>query len=601
MLRDNMTNVKGLVGCASVACLCVLSACGAEGPSGVTSQTSKAVAGTVTATPTTDLLDGQEITLSLSGFEPNGEFAFTQCRAGTTTIRECLQWSPVPTDASGSSELVVNVRRSFWTGWGRFVSCEAVDSCTLAVGTYEDLTTAHFVQLDFRNVGPIPIPVQKVTVTPSTGLRDLDVVQVYATGFFPFGSLVSVQCPAQWATYEDCERLDGFDIFINPAGDTAWKLRVRQTLHPATGGTFVCDAPGACVMVALQSEMQASTPLSFIEIGAPLRGSVQAPGPVASGQDYPVTGAGWTPNATIQVRTCPADPNRELPCTEFKNVAGNAQGTLSTSAPAPSYLQHMDDPEWVDCALAPGNCVLQVQDARDPQGTRVAVPLTLTSNAVRGSVTVDQQDPILELAPVRLLGSGFSPSQVLNVQLCTAPGFASCQPVEVVGRSNQQGVTTDAGGAFRAYVRFRPTEECYAASKPCALLVNDPRAVTASAVRIPLAFTSAETIQVTSRYEPEYESLLQEGVRLSGWTAPELQLEGGVRLLWILGLAGQSSSTHLSRSGTYSHTTTYSATLYRYWAEQAVRFDYTVDEFQKTGALFWSWYLAGMPPLPTPS
>lgn len=601
MLRGNVTNTKRLGGCVGIACLCVLDACGGEGPSEVTNQTSKAVAGTVTATPTTDLLDGQGVTLSLSGFPPNGEFSFTQCRAGTTTLRECLHWSPVPTDASGSAELVVNVRRSFWTGWGRFVSCEAVDSCTLAVGTYEDLTSAHFVQLDFRNVGPIPIPVQKVAVTPSTGLRDLDVVQVHTTGFFPFGSLVSLQCPAQWATYEDCERLDSFDAFINPAGDVSWKVRARQTLQPATGGTFVCDVPGACVMVALQSDMHAVAPLSFIEIGAPLRGSVQAPGAVASGQDFPVTGSGWTPNATIQVRTCPADPSRELPCTEFKNVAGNAQGTLSTTAPAPSYLQHMDDPEWVDCALAPGHCVLQVQDARDPQGARVTVPLTLTSNAVRGSVTVDQQDPILEVAPVRLIGSGFSARQILNVQLCTAAGFASCQPVEIAGRSDQASITTDAGGVFRAYVRFRPTEQCYAASKPCALLVNDPRAITASAVRVPLAFTSAETIQVTSRYEPEYESLLQEGVRLSGWTAPELQLEGGVRLLWILGSAGQSSSTHLSRSGTYSHTTTYSATLYRYWAEHAARFDYTVDEFQKIGAVFWSWYLAGMPPLPRPS
>src|SRR5205814_586335 len=30
----------------------------------------------------------------------------------------------------------------------------------------------------------------------------------------------------------------------------------------------------------------------------------------------------------------------------------------------------------------------------------------------------------------------------------------------------------------------------------------------------------------------------------------------------------------------------------------AARFDYTLEEFQKVGALFWAWIQAGMPPLP---
>ncbi|HMJ11628.1 MAG TPA: neocarzinostatin apoprotein domain-containing protein, partial [Polyangiaceae bacterium] len=396
------------------------------------------------------------------------------------------------------------------------------------------------------------------------------------------------------------ERIENFEPDADPLGNVSFKVRVRQTLQLGKGGIFVCDEPGACVLAAMQFDMRATIPVSFVELGPALRGTVVVPTPVESDQDFTVTGSGWTPDATIQLRTCPADPAREVLCTEFKSVPGNAQGTFSTTASAPSFLQQWEVPGWVDCAAAPGTCVLQVQDRRDPAGTRVA-PLTLHSSALRGTVSVDEQAPMLALTPVRVTGSGFSPNQVLNVQICTAPGFLACDPIPLVIRNNQQSVTTDAAGAFRVYVRFYDAQMCYEANSPCSLLVNDPRALTASAVRVPITLTSAETIQVTSKYEPEYESLLQEGVQLSGWAPPRLQLEGGARLLWLLGSAGLSSSTQLSRSGTYSHTTTYSVDEYKLWAEQAARFDYTVDEFQKTGALFWSWFLAGMPPLPTPS
>jgi hypothetical protein len=36
---------------------------------------------------------------------------------------------------------------------------------------------------------------------------------------------------------------------------------------------------------------------------------------------------------------------------------------------------------------------------------------------------------------------------------------------------------------------------------------------------------------------------------------------------------------------------------YRLWSERAAQFDYTVEELQKIGALFWSWVLASQPPL----
>jgi hypothetical protein len=54
----------------------------------------------------------------------------------------------------------------------------------------------------------------------------------------------------------------------------------------------------------------------------------------------------------------------------------------------------------------------------------------------------------------------------------------------------------------------------------------------------------------------------------------------------------------LPRTGSIAHTTRYSYYQYLAVSAQAARYDYTVDEAQKDGALFWSWLLAGRPPLP---
>lgn len=51
--------------------------------------------------------------------------------------------------------------------------------------------------------------------------------------------------------------------------------------------------------------------------------------------------------------------------------------------------------------------------------------------------------------------------------------------------------------------------------------------------------------------------------------------------------------------GTFTHATEYSVSDYMHWSDLAARFDYTLEELQKTGALFWAWLATGRPPLPT--
>lgn len=62
-------------------------------------------------------------------------------------------------------------------------------------------------------------------------------------------------------------------------------------------------------------------------------------------------------------------------------------------------------------------------------------------------------------------------------------------------------------------------------------------------------------------------------------------------------MPGKNATPLRERAGTHVHTTSYSVADYRLWSERAAQFDYTVEELQKIGALFWSWVLAGQPPL----
>jgi hypothetical protein len=67
--------------------------------------------------------------------------------------------------------------------------------------------------------------------------------------------------------------------------------------------------------------------------------------------------------------------------------------------------------------------------------------------------------------------------------------------------------------------------------------------------------------------------------------------------LWVLKAGGAASGAQLPPGGSFSHTTRYARTDYVQLSILAAEHDYTLAELQKSGTLFWSWLLAGQPPL----
>jgi hypothetical protein len=129
-------------------------------------------------------------------------------------------------------------------------------------------------------------------------------------------------------------------------------------------------------------------------------------------------------------------------------------------------------------------------------------------------------------------------------------------------------------------------------------VVADFDAMTETAVWIPLTFVTPTDVQVTSRYEPAYQALFAQGVTLSNRSPAELQRMGAAGLAWLLYGSPGASAAHLPNTGTLAHTTSYTRADYVFWSRAAANFDFTLAEMQKVGALFFSWLLAGRPPLP---
>jgi hypothetical protein len=92
--------------------------------------------------------------------------------------------------------------------------------------------------------------------------------------------------------------------------------------------------------------------------------------------------------------------------------------------------------------------------------------------------------------------------------------------------------------------------------------------------------------------------LLQRGVSLSGSSVPALQNFGSAVMLYLFGLSRPAGTAPQPNEGTVSYTTSYSAAQYLDLSQRASQYDYTLEELQRDGALFWSWILAGKPPIP---
>ncbi|MGH9016527.1 MAG: neocarzinostatin apoprotein domain-containing protein, partial [Acidimicrobiales bacterium] len=151
---------------------------------------------TVTADPSTDLLDGQTVAVTASGLKAKELYGIIDCTTGATDISNCDISTILdiePADATGSISTSVTVNRFIAPeASGTQVDCATADACVLAVAP-GDGTIAASTPLAFSDVAVVS---PAVTADPSTGLLDQQTISVGATGFPGAATVAFVECPA---------------------------------------------------------------------------------------------------------------------------------------------------------------------------------------------------------------------------------------------------------------------------------------------------------------------------------------------------------------------------------------------------------------------
>lgn len=205
---------------------------------------------TLTADPATDLVDGDAVELVGSGFDPERGLVIAQCAATATSSRGCV--GDVTTfgftDDGSFDGFFFGVLAKFVDGRGRTVDCRVV-ACQVVVAHGQFGRHAR-ADLQFDPDAPLLRPT--LTVTPSTGLQDRDVVTVTGTDWPSGQPLLLGQCPAGTTDVFECDG-DSVD-FVWPDEVAVPVARSRAAAEATTFATpfrvratiFGIDGPVDC-------------------------------------------------------------------------------------------------------------------------------------------------------------------------------------------------------------------------------------------------------------------------------------------------------------------------------------------------------------------
>jgi hypothetical protein len=230
---------------------------------------------------------------------------------------------------------------------------------------------------------PPAFAARSLTVSPSTGLVELDAVAIEGTGFSPSVGVGFCQAIEVSRSQSDCGT--PFDqITTSPAGDFSAQHTVRRFIFvPSLGRTVDCASESCAIGAAEINDVAGTavfTPIAFAPAPPPpaARGSITVtPQNPVDGQQVTVVGAGFRPNAKIEILECGTDPQDPTDCSQnFTTAVADAAGAFS----APYVVQQsVSRPDGrVDCD-SPGVCVMAAAEVVDIPRTIVTAPLDITA------------------------------------------------------------------------------------------------------------------------------------------------------------------------------------------------------------------------------
>jgi hypothetical protein len=191
--------------------------------------------------PAVDLVDGDLVHVTGTGWPAGDDVYFSLCRTGATAFSDCARPAVdgAHVDAQGELDTDVGVRSRLRLGLrddGDELDCR-VDACSLVATSGDGFRRSADAPLAFApDGGVVDIAVR---VTPSAGLRSGQRVTVEGEGY-PDTTMTAIQCLASAETIYQCD----FDTWVgigHGSGDDFFSPRRDPTSAPFSGRFVVVE------------------------------------------------------------------------------------------------------------------------------------------------------------------------------------------------------------------------------------------------------------------------------------------------------------------------------------------------------------------------
>ncbi len=334
---------------------------------------------TVTVDPTTDLVDGQEVTVTGDGFGTRRYDRYVeifQCRLPAAGYDDCdpgtYEFDQADQDGHLDSKAHLEALLRFPDG--TTLDCRT-GGCALLVRRYdESFARGALVPLGYDPSAPLGPP-PSVSIDPSADLVDGQIVDVTGADWRPNSYGYLAQCRSRATSYEQCSFDTLSFVDIEDSGGFETQVGVNAVFRQAGNGARVnCRVAACSLFVVLESQYENLTgaararlrfdpdaPLLEPTIGTPDLTGLHA------GDQVRIHGSAGRPEGTVVLIQCVANATHLGGC-----AAATRQSTHSHFEPRGRvgvswetrfrfrrYL-HLSDGRQVNCAHTP--CALVAMD-----------------------------------------------------------------------------------------------------------------------------------------------------------------------------------------------------------------------------------------------
>ena len=218
-------------------------------------------------TPSTRLHDNQQVEISGRGFDSNESVYVYFCDLAQPQQQSCARLALAPATTEGTFAVTAFVRRAIQTFSSRAVCDTNGVQCGLQI--YPTLSTGPVplvVPVHFDPGAPLVLPT--VTVAPSQGLNDGQVVQVSGSQFTPGATLVIIECQATATGASGCDIGNLINVTADASGQFATPFAVVGAFAVPGGSTVDCAAaPGNCYIAVANISALAEANSVLISFG----------------------------------------------------------------------------------------------------------------------------------------------------------------------------------------------------------------------------------------------------------------------------------------------------------------------------------------------